>query len=161
MRTTSFRSPFLRRACCLATLLVAVSGDVACGQQAGDAEEPPTEAEAAVRQVLLDAYVSGLFVDRDVDAVRKGIHPEFMMMVYDDGELLQVPLQLWLDNLELDGVPTSDTISHVFRSVDVTGNTAMAILEIHENGEHVYTDYLGLYRFAEGWRIVSKLYYGH
>lgn len=160
MRVTSFNSRSLRRACCLAGLLVMVAGGVVCGQQA-DSREAPAEAEAAVRQVLLDTYVAGLFVDRDEDAVREGIHPEFMMLVYDDGELLQVPLQLWLDNLELDGVPTSDTIRPVFRNVDVTGNTAMATLEIHENGEHIYTDYLGLYRFAEGWRIVSKIYYGH
>lgn len=132
-----------------------------------DAQEDPqsgftrSEAEAAVRQVLVDAYVSGVHVDRDPEAVRRGFHPDFVMLVYDEGELVDVSLQAWLDHMGLDGAPTSDTIRHSFRSVDVTGNAALAIMEIHENDAHIYTDYFSLYRFADGWQIVGKTFYDH
>lgn len=119
------------------------------------------EAEAAVRQVLVDAYVSGVHVDRDPEAVRRGFHPDFVMLAYDDGELVDVSLQAWLDHMGLDGVPTTDAIRHSFRSVDVTGNAAMAIMEIHENGTHIYTDFFSLYRFPDGWRIVGKTFNDH
>lgn len=119
------------------------------------------EAEAAVRHVLVDAYVSGVHVDRDPEAVRRGFHPDFVMLVYDSDELVDVSLQAWLDHMDLDGVPTSDRILHSFRSVDVTGNAAMAVMEIHENGIHIYTDFFSLYRFPDGWRIVGKTFYDH
>lgn len=144
-------------------LAVAAAHTVATADAQGVPQSRPAraEAEAAVRRVLVDAYVSGVHVDHDPEAVRHGFHPDFVMLVYDDGELVDVSLQAWLDHMGLDGVPTSDTIRHSFRSVDVTGSAALAILEIYENGTHIYTDYFSLYRFPDGWRIVGKTFYDH
>jgi hypothetical protein len=45
--------------------------------------------------------------------------------------------------------------------VDVTGNAASAKVMVSENGEHIFTDYFGLYRFDSGWKIVNKIFQGH
>nr|NIN66698.1 hypothetical protein [Anaerolineae bacterium]NIN96827.1 hypothetical protein [Anaerolineae bacterium] len=38
-------------------------------------------------------------------------------------------------------------------------NTAAVIkIEVHKNGQYFSTDYMLLYRFSEGWKIVSKVY---
>lgn len=159
MTDTAFFASPARRQRVVLLLAVAAAHTVAPADAQEVPQSQPARADAAVRQVLVDAYVSGVHVDRDPEAVRRGFHPDFVMLVYDEGELVNVSLQAWLDHMGLDGVPTSDTIRHSFRSVDVTGNAALAIMEIHENGTHIYTDFFSLYRFPDGWRIVGKTFY--
>jgi len=161
MTDTAFFASPARRQRVVLLLAVAAAHTVAPADAQEVPQSQPARADAAVRQVLVDAYVSGVHVDRDPEAVRRGFHPDFVMLVYDEGELVNVSLQAWLDHMGLDGVPTSDTIRHSFRSVDVTGNAALAIMEIHENGTHIYTDFFSLYRFPDGWRIVGKTFYDH
>lgn len=117
--------------------------------------------EAAVRQVLIDAYVHGLHVNRDITAVTSGFHPDFIMHVYDDGQLIQAPLAMWLERLQLDGATNPKSVDYQFDLVDLTGNAAIAKMEIFEDRRHIYTDYFGLYRFDDGWKIVNKIFVGH
>lgn len=116
---------------------------------------------AAVRELIRDAYVNGVFVSRDEAAVRRGFHPDFVLSVLDDGELIVVTLDEWLARLELDGRPSTDTARHVFEYVDITGDVASVKMQLHVNGQHVYTDHLSLYRFPQGWRIVNKVFQDH
>jgi hypothetical protein len=48
-----------------------------------------------------------------------------------------------------------------FLSVDVTGTAATVKLELYREGKKIFTDYIVLYKFTEGWRIVSKTFYRH
>ena len=50
-------------------------------------------------------------------------------------------------------------VGHEFTLVDVAGDAAVARVEIHRDGSHTFTDYLSLYRFPEGWRIIGKIFY--
>ncbi len=133
---------------------------VACGPASERGVTSDSE-DAAIRTVLVEAYVEGIHVNRDLAAVQSGFHPDFVMTVYDEGEVIVAPLQMWLDLLQLDGQRTSDTIDYAFSSVDVTGNAATAKMEIYEDGIHIYTDYFSLYKFPDGWRIVNKIFYSH
>ena len=45
--------------------------------------------------------------------------------------------------------------------VDVTGNAAVARVELYKDGKHIYSDYMSLYRFDDGWKIVGKIYHRH
>lgn len=123
--------------------------------QAGDADAQ------AVRQVINAAYVEGLFVQRDTAAVRAGFHPSFILSVHSDDQLIAASLDMWLDRLQLDGVPSGDTVVAEFDRVDITDHTALVKLQLWINGHHTYTDYLGLYRFKDGWKIVNKVYTAH
>jgi hypothetical protein len=46
----------------------------------------------------------------------------------------------------------------VFHLVDVAGNAAVAKLDVYRNDEFYSTDYMLLYKFVDGWKIVSKVY---
>ena len=46
-----------------------------------------------------------------------------------------------------------------FLQIDITGNAAMAKINLKKNDVLIFTDYLLLYKFEEGWRIVSKTFY--
>lgn len=49
--------------------------------------------------------------------------------------------------------------TYEFTHVHVTGSAALAIVEIFQEDQHIYTDYIVLYKFADGWKIVTKIYY--
>lgn len=134
-----------------------LSGAPAFAQTAEDSQTD----EASVRDVIVRSYIDGLHRNRDAQAVRAGFHQDFLMHVYDDGELIQVTLDMWLDHLELDGDLNASTIEYEFKSIDVTGSAATVKLEVYEDGDHIYTDYFGLYKFGGAWRIVNKIFYDH
>lgn len=115
----------------------------------------------AIQEVIENAYVKGVFVDRNAAAVRSGFHPAFVLSVYDADTVIVASLDMWLDLLQLSGERSSDSVRHVFEGVDVTGGTATVKLQLWINDEHVYTDYLGLYRFTDGWKIVTKVFASH
>lgn len=137
----------------LLTALVFTAGPGHARQEGGDEHE--------IRRVVEDAYVSGIFIERDAARVRRGFHPDFVLSVRRDDSVLAITLDAWLDRLKLDGVRTRDSVTHRFDLVDVTGDTAIVKLRVTINGRHVYTDYLGLYRSGRGWQIVNKVFQGH
>ena len=46
-------------------------------------------------------------------------------------------------------------------SIDITGSAAVARVELYRDFKHIFTDYLSLYRFDDGWKIVGKIFYQH
>lgn len=124
------------------------------------AQTPDLDADA-IRAVIENAYVRGVFVDQNPDAVRAGFHPSFLLSVHDADSVIVVPLEVWLNVLDLSGKPSGDEVRHVLERIDVTGGTAMVKLQLWINNEHVYTDYFSLYRFSDGWKIVMKVFASH
>lgn len=122
--------------------------------------QTPADSQA-VRELIQNAYVTGVFVSRDETAVRRGFHPDFVLSALDDGELIVVTLDQWLERLQLDGRPSTDAVRHVFDVVDITGDVAAVKLRLYVNDQHVYTDHLSLYKFPQGWRIVNKVFQDH
>lgn len=116
---------------------------------------------AAIQEVLETAYVQGLHVLRDEAAVRNGFHPDFIMSVNDGEGVTLVPLDMWIERMELDGQRNPKRVEGRFEFVDVTGEAASAKLQIFEDEEHRYTDYFGLYKMPDGWKIVSKSFQSH
>ena len=125
-------------------------------------EEAANNDEAdKIKSVLVSAYVEGIHMNRDSVAVRKGFHPDFVMKVYADDQMIHASLDMWLDRMKLDGVKNPKKIEHECGSIDVTGNAATAKMEIFIDSKHVYTDYFLLYNFEDGWKIVGKIFYSH
>ena len=46
-------------------------------------------------------------------------------------------------------------------SLDITGGSAAAKIELSRDGKMIYTDYLSLLKFDDGWKIAAKVYYAH
>ena len=49
----------------------------------------------AIKNVLIESYVEGIYVNRDSMAVKKGFHPDFLMHVYHNGRLIKADLGTW------------------------------------------------------------------
>jgi hypothetical protein len=115
----------------------------------------------AVKAVVKSAYVDGVHVKADPALMRAGFHPSFRMLVLRDGAMNAVTLDEWAARIEKGAAERkgpAPAIRHEFTRVDVTGNAAVVRLELYRDAVHTFTDYLSLYRFPDGWKIVSKIF---
>jgi hypothetical protein len=120
--------------------------------------------EASVKQVVTSAYVEGIHNRGSIDDIRKGFHPSFNMLRLMDNEIKPLPIEEWITMLEKTRKEAPTTPARTegkFINVDVTGNNAVVKLELYRENKKVFTDYLVLYKFTEGWRVVSKTFYRH
>lgn len=127
---------------------------------------PPASAadKTDVEAVVRTAYIEGVHLERSGEKMRSGFHESFKMFVARDGELRQVSLDDWVERIEAwrreEPDPGFET-SWRLTSVDATGDVAVARVEILRDGELAFTDYLSLYRFTGGWKIVAKVFEDH
>lgn len=118
----------------------------------------------AVIQVINDAYINGVHAKPDPAAMRRGFHPDFRMLVLTDGKMSAVTLDEWASRVEKSAANPSaprPAIKAEYPQVSISGNAASVRVEVYREGKHTFTDYLLLYKFADGWKIVSKAYYAH
>jgi len=116
----------------------------------------------AVRQVIEEAYIRGIHGDQDETRVKSGFHQDFAMLVLQDNAIDKVTVDEWLDRIKRMKVDNPDLWSarttHDFAFIDVAGKAAAAKLNVYKGTTHFSTDYMLLYKFEDGWRIVSKTF---
>jgi hypothetical protein len=120
--------------------------------------------ETAVKDVVNTAYVQGIHNRGPVEDIRKGFHPTFNMLRLVDNQIKPLPIEEWITNLEKakkESTAPAVKTEGKFINVDVTGNNAVVKLELYRENKKIFTDYLVLYKFTEGWRIVSKTFFRH
>lgn len=121
--------------------------------------------EQNVKQVITSAYIDSIHNGGPVENIQKGFHPTFNMLRLMENDVKPLPIDEWIKNIEANrakqGGAAFSKVEGKFISVTVAGTAANAVLEIYRDGKKIFTDNLLLYKFAEGWRIVSKTYYRH
>jgi hypothetical protein len=116
--------------------------------------------QEAIRRVIQESYVQGIHNKAGIELVEKGFHPGFEMLGVQNGLLTRYPIYSWIETLKktMGQTPASEITSEI-PFVDVAGDAAVARVELFKEGKHLFTDYMSLYRFQEGWKIVAKIYY--
>ena len=119
--------------------------------------------EEAIRALVQTAYVDGLINLGDLEKTRAGFHPDFVLLGLQDGRLTRFPIADWIASSEKRKAEgrKGPLVTCRFARIDVTGDAAVVKLELLREGTHVFTDYLSLYRFPDGWKIVGKIYHRH
>jgi len=122
--------------------------------------------KADIETVIKTSYFNGAFNDLDTQAMRQGFHPEFAIFSADGNELKRYPIDTWIKGIEkrkqdpkYDSAKAKMDCKIV--SLDVTGGAAAAKIEMSKDGKLVYTDYLSLLKFTDGWKISAKVYQAH
>ncbi len=119
------------------------------------------EAEkAAIREVVSGGYIEPIFRSGDIEAIKKGFHSEFNMLILRENNLVKYPLEEWIKSIKKREYPLGDVVLLDFLIIDITGNAAVVKVKI-DNSKRIYSDYLSLYKFKDGWKIVSKIYFQH
>lgn len=126
---------------------------------------PQTEIEL-IQQAIQTGYVEGLQNEGDFAKIDKGIHPDFALLIPGpNGELQKRTLADWKKQIQIDLASGSlprkpgNQVSIKFLLVDVIGAAAMAKFDFYIGSNRCYVDYQFLYKFADGWKIVSKIYH--
>ena len=119
-------------------------------------------AKEAVRRVIEEAYIRGIHETQDEATVRRGFHPDFAMLVLQGDEMIKVGLDEWFERIQVLKAENPDlwraeTICE-FLLIDVAADAAAVKLDVYKGETFFSTDYMLLYRFAEGWKIVSKVF---
>ncbi len=132
------------------------------------AENTDMEKEkTAIKKVILEAYRDGIVNVGDVEAVKKGFHPEFNLLgiTKDGANVWKLPIANWIKSVEKkkqEGkYPPKEKVSFKFLVVDVVGNAGFAKIEFYKGEKLAYTDFLSLYKFKDGWKLVAKIYHQH
>ncbi len=120
--------------------------------------------EEAVIATVQNAYVEGFQNLGGREMMEAGFHPTFVMVLNRGGALSELPLSRMIEIVE--ERQNNPDYTHVevearILDVDVTGHAAMVKLELYREGRLLFTDYLGLYKFDDGWKIFNKLYHQH
>jgi opacity protein-like surface antigen len=121
----------------------------------------------AIKKVIQSGYVDGLQNFGDLEVTKKCFYPGFFITNYNpaNNQINHTPIYNWIESVEktkASGNIPARKITVEFEMIDITGYTAMAKIKLLENGTKLlFTDYLLLYKFAEGWKIVQKTYMRH
>lgn len=127
-------------------------------QDKGDKEQ--------IKKVITDAYVNGIQNSGSLEDIDKGFHPGFELIGVgtDSSTITKRPIYTWREGIrqaKAAGRAPSVKTECQFVNIDITGLAAVAKIELFREGKKIFTDYLSLYKFKEGWRIVSKIYNRH
>ena len=120
--------------------------------------------EETIKQVIQTSYIDGIQNRGSADDIRKGFHPSFNMLRLTENDVKPLPIEEWITNLEKSkakGDPAPSKAEGKFINIDITGTAAVVKLDLFREGKRTFTDYLVLYKFNDGWKIVSKTYYRH
>lgn len=119
-----------------------------------------------IKKIIQSAYVEGLQNEGDMEKIDAGIHPGFNLIgIGEAGKMWSLPIEDWkkktLKKKEKGEYPkTGDKkVSVKFLMVDVTGSAGIAKIEFYVGETLKYVDYISLYKFPEGWKMVNKIYY--
>lgn len=132
---------------------------------AGSVMAQTNQDEEAIKKVIDVAYIEGLHNGGDLQATESGFHPGFNLLIFRNNMLEFLPIYNWIQmtkqRRETQTEPDKEKIACVYKNIDITGNAAVAKIELYRSDKLVFTDYLSLYKFEEGWRVVSKIYFRH
>lgn len=119
----------------------------------------------AVKKVIEESYIRGIHIERNIPAIRKGFHPDFTMFILKEGVVEKLSIGEWIESIEKSIAENPDPpkreITWDFPMVEVSGDAAVARIEMYRDGKHIFTDFMSLYRFSDGWKIVGKIYFRH
>ncbi|MBU1050370.1 nuclear transport factor 2 family protein [Candidatus Bipolaricaulota bacterium] len=116
-------------------------------------------------QVIESAYIDGIHTNPNLEVVLSGFHPEFRMLVRKEAELTKVSPEEFVAMVLKGRAANPDAfkspVSFEIPLVEVTGDAAIARVDLSRGGNLLFTDYLSLYRMDGRWQVVSKIFHSY
>jgi hypothetical protein len=115
-----------------------------------------------IKQVIQKAYIQGIHGSQEEQLITSGFHEDFNMIVFQDNQITRVDTKKWLPRIEemkkKNPALWQGKTEWQFELVDVKGNCAAVRIRVTKNSIYFSTDYMLLYKFSDGWKIVSKIF---
>lgn len=120
---------------------------------------------AAVREAVMNGYVHGTHLG-NTEAMAKGFHKDFQMIILTkEGTVRKMTRDEWIERIEAGKKKNPNRpkpkVHAEFPVIQVSGNAAIVRIEFWRNDKYVFTDFMSLYKFSDGWKIVAKTYQSH
>ena len=118
----------------------------------------------AVKDVIIKGYIQGVFLKGDVKLIEKYWHETCDIVYFEPKSrtLLKGSAVKHFEGVfEKKPGPFDEKITYEFKNIQIVGYAAVAAVAIynHDRSKQIYTDFLSLYKFDDGWKIVSKTFY--
>lgn len=134
--------------------------------QATKLPEPPpagaAEERKAIAGVIESAYVQGVHAKFDPAAMRAGMHDSFVMLSQSENGITQTTREAWIERMSNAKPRPADQPAPVVRGdievLELDGNAAVARVHLFRDGKQVFTDFISLYKFTDGWKMVGKTF---
>jgi hypothetical protein len=113
----------------------------------------------AIVAVVQRGYVEGIHLDADADKVRSGMHDSFVMFIRTEEGVNQLTRDAWIARLKprAADAPRPNIKSKIV-VLDRTADAALVKVDLFRDDKQVFTDYISLYRFKDGWKMVAKTF---
>ena len=125
----------------------------------------PDPEDAAIVAAVDKAYVHGVHIDNDPELMRAGMHDSFVMFVQSDKGITQLTRDAWIERLAASKAKETNAKKPEIKAditvLDRSGKAAVAKVALFRNGKQIFTDYISLYRFDDGWKLVAKTFNRH
>jgi len=120
-----------------------------------------TKKEVIIK-VIEKAYIEGVHKTQSESTIRSGFHEDFIMFVHKKDQVLKVGIDDWLERVE--GLKKENpeywkqetTYQNIH--INITNYAASVKLDVFKGTSFFSTDYMLLYKFNDGWKIVSKIF---
>ncbi len=129
-------------------------------------DEKVDEEKEAIKKVIQTAYVEGLQNEGDTDKIDLGIHPDFNLLgIGKNNKMWKYSITDWKADVvkkrDVGALPFNgkDKVTIQFKNIDITGTAAVAKIEFFVGTKLTYVDYISLYKFDNGWKMVNKIFY--
>ncbi|PKP35346.1 MAG: hypothetical protein CVU00_02770 [Bacteroidetes bacterium HGW-Bacteroidetes-17] len=125
------------------------------------AQENQENEKEAIKNVIVSAYVDGIFNEGNVNKIKAGWYPECDINIYNEinDTCTKSKAFRFIPMFERNPVGLTPGTTYKIPMVHITGYAAIAIVEIYHKEKQIYTDYMNLYKFRDGWKIVTKTFY--
>jgi len=122
--------------------------------------------QKAIADIIQTAYVEGLQNEGDSAKIDQGFHPDFKLLGKgNENALRQYAIEPWRSRqikAKANGkLPRKEEnkVSITFEFIDITADVAVAKLNYLEGGIQTYVDYITLYKYDGGWKMISKAFH--
>jgi|GEM_PF-6737711 len=119
---------------------------------------PESDDEKQIEKIITECYLQPLYGNGDLKEIQKGFHEEFSMYVLYQGKFYLRTRTEWIANITATrarNLPKKKW-DWQFETIDSEGQTAVVKLRIFEDDKLKYVDYLTLYKFEQGWKVITK-----
>lgn len=129
------------------------------GQERADKEKE------AIKKTIQDVLVDGYLNNYDLEAMKKGIHPEFTVMEIRNNTLHKrgyEDLVNYVNRVKPSG-PNGRRVKVTvkFHTIDVIGNIGCAKVDFYDGPTLHGTDFITLMKFQDGWKLMCSAAYEH
>jgi SAM-dependent methyltransferase len=120
--------------------------------------------ENAIKALIQDAYVGGVYNDDNTEAMKNGFHEKSTVHQLHHENLTIFSLKQWtmqIDRMKAVRPTWNNRTTAEIAVIGLEGNAAVARVDISNNNVPETTDFLSLYKFDDGWKITNRIFARH